>query len=314
MVGLARVSRTVAFAFLPVGQVVSDKVVAFASASAGFFGVLQSEFHVAWAWQYSSTLKLDLSYTPSDCFDTFPFPHPDPRTPLPALDGIGERYHTRRAEIMRARRLGLTKTYNLFHDAACDDLDIVELRRLHVELDTAVRDTYGFTGLDLGHGFHPTKSGTRYTVSEAARRDILDRLLRLNRERAAAEAEAKASGATNPALKPKTKAPKLPKAAPGGAASVGVAVQDDLFGGSAPVQPGLFDLAPADTTQDTEHVRRALTTAGDEGLTRAELTARAGLPEDRARAALDALLARGVATREGQARGTRYRLVARPAS
>lgn len=33
------------------------------------------------------------------------------------------------------------------------------------------------------HGFHQTKQGIRFTISEAARREVLDRLLRLNHER-----------------------------------------------------------------------------------------------------------------------------------
>jgi len=39
----------------------------------------------------------------------------------------------------------------------------------------------------LGHGFHETKQGLRYTISEAARREVLGRLLKLNHERYAEE-------------------------------------------------------------------------------------------------------------------------------
>jgi hypothetical protein len=41
--------------------------------------------------------------------------------------------------------------------------------------------------LDLGHGFHQTKQGLRYTISAAARRTVLDRLLALNHQRYAEE-------------------------------------------------------------------------------------------------------------------------------
>jgi hypothetical protein len=41
----------------------------------------------------------------------------------------------------------------------------------------------GWDDLDLGHGFHETPQGTRFTLSEAARREVLARLLRLNHER-----------------------------------------------------------------------------------------------------------------------------------
>ena len=88
---------------------------------------------------------------------------------------------------MLARQEGLTKTYNRFHDP--DELaeDIQKLRELHVEMDNAVASAYGWTDLDLGHGFHETKQGIRYTISEPARREVLARLLKLNHERYAEE-------------------------------------------------------------------------------------------------------------------------------
>ena len=39
------------------------------------------------------------------------------------------------------------------------------------------------TDLDLGHGFHDARQGLRYTISEPARREVLQRLLKLNHER-----------------------------------------------------------------------------------------------------------------------------------
>ena len=54
-------------------------------------------------------------------------------------------------------------------------------------MDHAVAAAYGWTDLDLGHGFHETKQGVRYTLSEAARREVLGRLLKLNHERYAEE-------------------------------------------------------------------------------------------------------------------------------
>jgi hypothetical protein len=39
----------------------------------------------------------------------------------------------------------------------------------------------------LGHGFHQTKQGLRYTIGEPARREVLARLLKLNHDRNAEE-------------------------------------------------------------------------------------------------------------------------------
>ena len=55
--------------------------------------------------------------------------------------------------------------------------------RLHIEIDKAVAAAHGWEDLDLGNGLHATPHGTRFTLSEAARREVLARLLRLNHER-----------------------------------------------------------------------------------------------------------------------------------
>ena len=44
--------------------------------------------------------------------------------------------------------------------------------------------------MDWGHGFHATKQGERHTLSEPARRTVLDRLLALNHQRHAEEVKA----------------------------------------------------------------------------------------------------------------------------
>ena len=123
-----------------------------------------------------------MRYTPSDCFETFPFPEN-----MQELDGIGKRYDQHRQSIMLSRQEGLTKTYNRFHDPQEMAEDIVQLRALHKEMDEAVARAYGWDDLALGHGFHETKQGLRYTISEEARREVLGRLLQLNHERYAEE-------------------------------------------------------------------------------------------------------------------------------
>jgi hypothetical protein len=110
---------------------------------------------------------------------------------------------------MRVRREGLTVTYNRFHSPSESSGDIAVLRSLHMEMDHAVASAYGWADLDLGHGFHETKQGIRYTISEAARGEALDRLLALNHERYAQEQTAVEAGS-----KPKRKAQKRSPAHP----------------------------------------------------------------------------------------------------
>ena len=83
---------------------------------------------------------------------------------------------------MQARQEGATKTYNRFHSPAQTATDIPRLRGLHVEMDHSVA-VYGWTDLNLGHGFHDTEQHFRFTIGEPARSEVLGRLLRLNHER-----------------------------------------------------------------------------------------------------------------------------------
>ena len=195
---IAEASDTCAPVFVANGQVFSKRLIVFTDESAGAFAVLQSAMHYCWVDQYGSTLETRMVYVISDCFETYPFP-----TGWRCLEEIGEAYHARRAEIMISRHMGLTETYNHFNDAGNRARDIQDLRALHVEMDRAVAAVYGWTDLDLGHGFHQTKQGIRYTISEAARREVLDRLLALNHERYAQE-----QAAMETASKPKSKARK----------------------------------------------------------------------------------------------------------
>lgn len=88
---------------------------------------------------------------------------------------------------MRSKSEGLTKTYNRFHDQQCFDGDIQRLRELQIQLDCAVLESHQWSDIDPGHGFHSTKQGVRFTISENARRKVLDRLLALNHQRHAEE-------------------------------------------------------------------------------------------------------------------------------
>ena len=173
--------------------------------------LLCSGIHESWAREYSSTLETRLKYAPSDAFETFPFPKN-----MLALDSYGKSYQQHRQTIMQTRQEGLTKTYNRFHNPADTGPDIAELRRLHVGMDEAVAAAYGWQDMIWGagceewgaeeqafpapraphpaprlqHGFHETKQGIRYTISEEARREVLDRLLELNHQRYAEEVAA----------------------------------------------------------------------------------------------------------------------------
>jgi hypothetical protein len=187
VIGCSRHSSHWAPAFLPIGIVYSDATVIFSVSSYTFFAILQSTLHETWKDRFQSSLRTDPRYTPSHCFDTFPFPTADPRDVNASLEDIGKRYHQHRQKILTAREMGLTRVYNLFHDPRCEDSNIIELRALHQELDERVAEAYGWSGLELGHGWDDSQGDPRWGISSKARAEIFRRLYALNQERHAAE-------------------------------------------------------------------------------------------------------------------------------
>jgi hypothetical protein len=201
MLALCKLSPHLAVTFAYKNTVYADTIVLILHHEAGAFSIMQSRVHEAWARFFGSSMKDDLRYTPSDCFETFPFPRgwQDDAT----LDALGARYHAERAAWMVAHDLGLTKFYNAFHDPDTDDAGVVALRALHAEMDRAVLRAYGWNDLadtlttdfvldhaddadapSQGSG-RTRKKPWRLRWPEATRDAVLGRLLALNAERAA---------------------------------------------------------------------------------------------------------------------------------
>ena len=199
VLALCQTSKVQLPVFVPTGQVFSNKLVIFSLDDYFSFGVLSSGHHWHWVLRYGSSMRNDPVYTPSDVFE--PFPQPPGST---AVASVGEALNDCRSKLMVERQLGLTDVYNLVHDPVeRSDERIQQLRDLHVRLDLAVRDAYGWSDLVLGHGFHDVRGqGVRFTLSPEAADEALDRLLEMNRERYDAEV---AAGLHEPAKKPKAR-------------------------------------------------------------------------------------------------------------
>ncbi|WIX85856.1 DNA methyltransferase [Amycolatopsis sp. DG1A-15b] len=165
---------------VPTGQVFSHALTVFATDSFCDLSVLDSSLHQMWAVKFGSTIRADVRYTASGVFETFPRPEP---TRL--LEVVGRKLDEERREIMLRRQLGLTKLYNLVNDPEVEgDEDVDRMRQIHVEVDEETMNAYGWEELPLDHGFHTYRQMERWTVSPAARVEILDRLMELNQERA----------------------------------------------------------------------------------------------------------------------------------
>jgi hypothetical protein len=219
----SRVSEYHMPVFVPPRSVMSDATVCFIFDTDEAFSLLQSTIHEAWARFYSSSLETRMRYASTDCFETFAFPHS-----TNTLRDVGKEYHDFRKKVMLRHNEGLTKTYNHFNDPDKMTDDIQKLRDLHVEMDQAVAAAYGWTDLELGHDFHETKQGVRFTISEAARREVLQRLLKLNHERYAEEEKQGLHGKKGAAKRAAAETkPKRPTSKPVVAARTLFAIDDE---------------------------------------------------------------------------------------
>lgn len=198
VLAVARVGQQASFTFLPAGTVFSEQLIVFPLTTHAAFCALQSRPHEIWARFFGSSMKDDLRYTPSDCFDTFPFPQD--WEAHPALEAAGRACHQFRARLMIQNDEGLTRTYNRFHDPDERDPEIEQLRKLHAAMDRAVLDAYGWTDLTPNCEFlldyeideetwsPRRKKPWRYRWPAEAHDEVLARLLELNAKRARAEA------------------------------------------------------------------------------------------------------------------------------
>jgi hypothetical protein len=190
-----------ALAVLSARQVFAESLVVLAYGGTATFAVLQSRVHETWARLVGSSIKDDLRYNPSDCFETFPLP-----VALESSSGLeeaGRRYYEFRAQLMQAQNKGLTAIYNWFHDPDCDCPEIPTLRKIHDEMDRAVLEAYGWPDLQSRCEFIPEfeddededengrirRRKYRYRWPDDVRDEVLARLLELNRLQALEEGQ-----------------------------------------------------------------------------------------------------------------------------
>lgn len=209
-------TKYLGFSFVPNGQVISGTCIVFSIEDFFHFSILHSFVHESWVWKFPTTMgSSTLRYVNSQCFETFPFPQNNDMQQKQNLESLGEAYHEHRKQLMLGMQLGLTKTYNLFHSNAItaqsiNDKDkqvaslqkhlektvntisfdeaikgILKLRELHVQMDEAVLDAYGWNDIALRHDFYevdylPENDRVRFTIHPDARKEVLKRLLELN--------------------------------------------------------------------------------------------------------------------------------------
>ncbi len=133
-----RIGKRFLFCWSDVSVCPSDLTIIFAFNDDYSMGVITSSTHGAWAYSEMSTLEDRPRYTPTSCFETFPWPQPADSL-REEIGELAKRLIERRQAICVENEIGLTDLYNQVDDGAWE-----ELADLHRQLDEAVARAYGW--------------------------------------------------------------------------------------------------------------------------------------------------------------------------
>jgi SAM-dependent methyltransferase len=155
-----RVSKWSIFIPAPLNWLAGDKSVVLTTDDFYIFGIVSSIVHRTWMNVQKSTLGETTAYTPTTCFETFPFPQNTDAKLVEKIRAKAEELHQYRTQQMESKQWGITTLYNNFFNEPSS-----QLYKLHEQLDKLVMQAYKFKNND----------------------DILEKLLTLNLELAEKE-------------------------------------------------------------------------------------------------------------------------------
>ena len=167
-IGTPKVAKHRFFVWLTADMLASNLIIAIANDDDYVFGVLQSCIHITWALAVGSQLEDRPTYTPTTCFETFPFPRPTEEQ-REAIGAAAAELNSQREgwlnpPVISAPELRKRTLTNLYNKP------LTWLTNAHAKLDAAVADAYGWPA-DLPDA------------------EVLERLLALNLELAGASGE-----------------------------------------------------------------------------------------------------------------------------
>ncbi|KAM3103634.1 DNA methyltransferase [Phormidesmis sp. 146-12] len=138
-----RVSKWAVFISVPSTWLPGEKSVVFTSNDFYVLGILTSNVHRTWMDTQKSTLKADIAYTPTTCFETFPFPQSPSAKLIEQIRNAALTLHEYRIQQMEKKQWGITQLYNQwFHEPSS------QLAKHHTQLDALVLKAYGFSKTD----------------------------------------------------------------------------------------------------------------------------------------------------------------------
>lgn len=284
-----RDSKYIAFRFVPSKYYFNDSVKLYFDLRHSFFGVLQSSIHSIWGrWRSTSKGISGKKYSTSSALDTFPLPDLNDQR----LEKVSRAYYLARESLMATAKSSITEIYNAVHNQLDLSVDLMDFRRNVVELDEVVCQTFGWHDIVLDHAFHeqedlPVNDRIRFTVSPAAREEIILRLVGLNQTRHGRE-----NSTTSTRSNVVSSARNLADIA-----------------SSASTQGKLFE--KVSNAQLSAEAKRVLEFMGNLGEwhAKAEIFAATGISDAHWIKAVSDLLSDGFIERQGEKRGTKYRAV-----
>ncbi|WP_018866189.1 MULTISPECIES: DNA methyltransferase [unclassified Thioalkalivibrio] len=206
-IGTTETAKHRVFQFIPSSYVADHMVVCIATSNPYHLGVLSSRTHFRWANANGGSLGAyvgDVRYNKTRCFETFPFPELDDQQAT-TIGDLAERIDAhRKARQAEHPDLTLTGMYNVLEKLRAEEpLTAKErttheqglvslLRELHDNLDRAVFDAYGWNDLAdrlVGRPGATTPLPDKPADQAEAEEELLGRLVALNAERAAEEAQ-----------------------------------------------------------------------------------------------------------------------------
>ncbi len=166
-----RHSKYRVFVWLPIQSLPSDALTVVARDDDFTFGVLHSKLHEVWALTMGTSLEDRPRYTPTTCFETFPFPRPS-ETQHADIEKWAKYLDTVRSQLLAAdEKRTMTKLYNdltVLRETRDSKSPVYALSIAHDKLDAAVAAAYGW----------------EWPLSDET---VLERLLALNLARSAEE-------------------------------------------------------------------------------------------------------------------------------